>query len=182
METDIKQFILDEKRNTSKAERYKRAINQCCDPECNFGFGLLTHHILPISKGGTDTYDNFIVLCKKCHNANHNHKAEDIRRIELQTYKIYAERLLLGFTSKDMTDEQFDVLLRAKLKNKDIHEDCTGCPTTDGRKTTTSEPDGAGTSAILSVVSLDGEDSNRYHYFIPLYRKNGNKRIIINIR
>ena len=34
---------------------------------------LDSHHITPRSKGGTDTLDNLICLCKDCHTAEHPH-------------------------------------------------------------------------------------------------------------
>ena len=32
-----------------------------------------THHIIPLSKGGTTTMANLVTACKTCHNKRHNH-------------------------------------------------------------------------------------------------------------
>ena len=39
--------------------------NQC--NRCGSSDLLSLHHILPQSKGGTDSYDNIMVLCEPCH-------------------------------------------------------------------------------------------------------------------
>lgn len=40
--------------------------------------GILTkgsevHHIVPLSKGGSNTMSNLLLLCGSCHNKRHNH-------------------------------------------------------------------------------------------------------------
>lgn len=42
--------------------------------KCGFRDGLHPHHIVYKSKGGTDTMDNIITLCWRCHRDVHEHK------------------------------------------------------------------------------------------------------------
>ncbi len=88
-------------RNLTKAKKYKKAIGECCDPNCNFGYGLETHHIIPLSKGGVDDYVNFIVLCAGCHHGKGRHGRYTETQIELMTYKFYVEIVKLGYNSDD---------------------------------------------------------------------------------
>ena len=99
----------------TKKKLYREAVNQCCDPECEFGYGLLVHHILPLSKGGTDLFANYIVICGKCHWARGNHKADEIRMIELKTYKSFFENMIFGKSSIGMSDNKFKNVLRKHL-------------------------------------------------------------------
>lgn len=39
----------------------------------NCGEYLNTHHILPLSKGGTDSKANLTTICSTCHNKKHGH-------------------------------------------------------------------------------------------------------------
>lgn len=57
----------------SKATR--RKLETCWDNKCAICGGndfLEVHHLLPKSKGGTDDFDNLILLCACCHSAIHN--------------------------------------------------------------------------------------------------------------
>lgn len=47
---------------------------KCNDPECpSEGLFHEVHHIRPLSKGGTTTLANLILLCKNCHKGRHKH-------------------------------------------------------------------------------------------------------------
>lgn len=35
--------------------------------------GVEVHHIIPLSKGGTNTLPNLLMLCMTCHNKRHRH-------------------------------------------------------------------------------------------------------------
>jgi 5-methylcytosine-specific restriction endonuclease McrA len=51
----------------------RRAGNRC--ERCKPSKGRLTvHHIIKRSQGGTDTLDNLILLCEKCHGAEHGER------------------------------------------------------------------------------------------------------------
>ena len=78
---------------------YKHAINICCMPECPSGVNLNTHHILPLYKGGKDDYDNYIVLCQHCHRHNRLHSRHEKRKMEILVYKIYMEKIRVGYCS-----------------------------------------------------------------------------------
>ena len=61
----------------------------CMNPDCAHGFDIEVHHIVPKACGGKDRMDNFIALCKKCHDLVSEGKGPG--EIELRTYKYYAE-------------------------------------------------------------------------------------------
>ena len=48
---------------------------------CSSKTELHVHHIRPLSRGGTNRYENLITLCRRCHNAQHGRRfsATDIR-------------------------------------------------------------------------------------------------------
>ena len=69
---DYSNSPLYEKRKKFKklrlsGELKKPKICSCCGEKYN----LHLHHIIPISKGGTDDYYNLIYLCDNCHNNIH---------------------------------------------------------------------------------------------------------------
>lgn len=53
-------------------EYYKYLVHECSNLSCSSYVQLESHHIVPISAGGTDEFDNIIILCRKCHMSNHN--------------------------------------------------------------------------------------------------------------
>jgi len=102
-----------EKRKTGKQSQYKgimkvylELMNKCFMPDCNYGYDLEVHHIHPLNKGGTDTFDNLIILCKVCHRQRKLHSNWQSKQVELLTLKFYKELEVLGFTS-DCSDEEF---------------------------------------------------------------------------
>lgn len=105
------------KKNQAQMNKYRNAIYKCCWPDCKFGYGFQTHHIIPLSKGGTDTYDNYIVLCAQCHNMKGLHSKHSNRQLQLLTYKFYVEKMIFGVSSEN---PKFDSALSAFiLKQKD---------------------------------------------------------------
>ena len=63
----------------------------CMVPGCGSLLGAETHHIQPISRGGSDTEDNYIVLCDKHHMNSHYHRDWQQWRVTLLTWKFYYE-------------------------------------------------------------------------------------------
>lgn len=53
---------------------------------------VIIHHIIPKEEGGTDTEDNLIVLCQKCHDLAHS-KKRVTRGLSPEHLKMYKERL-----------------------------------------------------------------------------------------
>ena len=52
----------------------KRKISECWNYQCAIcgrNDYLEFHHLIPVSEGGTDDYDNIILLCACCHAAVH---------------------------------------------------------------------------------------------------------------
>jgi hypothetical protein len=96
-----------QKENRRRRDVYKNALNKCCWPNCPSGFNLATHHIVKIRAGGTDDYNNFIVLCYYCHSHHKLHNLGIDKKIELLVYKFYIEKLELGFCSDEMPNEDF---------------------------------------------------------------------------
>ena len=59
------------KRGRSRAKGYLyRKEREFCE-HCWVAPPVCTHHIVPVSKGGSDSEDNLVALCKKCHTAEH---------------------------------------------------------------------------------------------------------------
>lgn len=48
-----------------------RDNNRCIIPECNDSGNLEVHHIIPVSRGGSDSLDNLVTLCRKHHAKQH---------------------------------------------------------------------------------------------------------------
>jgi 5-methylcytosine-specific restriction endonuclease McrA len=99
----------------SRKNLYKRVLNICCMPGCESSAGLHVHHIVPIKHGGSDEYMNYIVLCRNCHYHSRLHSWGYDRRLEVLTFKFYREYLNLGFTSDDLSSEEFEIKLREIL-------------------------------------------------------------------
>jgi len=120
-----KKFQTAKRSKRSKQSSYKgimrvyaELMNNCFMPDCNYGYDLEVHHIQPLGKGGTDTFDNLIVLCKACHTRRKLHSNWQEKQLELLTLKFYRELDILGFTS-DCSDEEFKVKI-AKSKATSI--------------------------------------------------------------
>ena len=66
---------------------------KCMHPECKSGFEIEVHHIVPLSKGGVNDENNYIILCRKCHGRVRKGSRSGELEIELSVYKYYAESL-----------------------------------------------------------------------------------------
>jgi len=107
------------KRSLSKKNLYKYLINKCCNPDCKSGFDLEVHHIIPLSRGGTDTFDNYIVLCERCHRRNKMHRLFREKMMKFLTYKFFIESMLLGFDSNCSDLDFIDKVKKLeRVKNK----------------------------------------------------------------
>ena len=53
--------------------------------------GNIVHHIVPLSRGGLDHSDNWMVLCQACHSKQKLHKNFEIMELPLATKKHYFE-------------------------------------------------------------------------------------------
>lgn len=104
------------KRNNNNIKLYREAINQCCNPDCKFGWGLNTHHIHPLAKGGDDLYLNYITLCADCHKKGGVHSRYSETQIKLLVYKLFAEKMKLDYDSSDLSQEEFHKLLLKQRK------------------------------------------------------------------
>jgi len=97
---------------------YKQAVDQCCNPDCSFGYGLETHHIIPIAKDGLDEFVNYIILCAGCHKIRGIHSRYSKTQIELLTYKFYIEKMRFGCCSDDVDYEVFKGILKKYVNFK----------------------------------------------------------------
>jgi hypothetical protein len=103
------------KVNQSRKNLYKKVLGVCCMPGCQSGANLHVHHIVPVKSGGSDEYVNYIVFCQNCHLRSRLHRWGYDRQLEILTFKLYQEYLNLGFTSDDLSSEEFEVKLREML-------------------------------------------------------------------
>ena len=109
-------------RNHNLAPLYTKAINQCCNPECD---GVLSpieaHHILPVRYGGLDKYINLIALCRECHRKmpKHNCYERSLKTQEtLLRWKFKAGYLIIGKCSDDVSNIKYGQLLNKSIKAK----------------------------------------------------------------
>lgn len=105
-------------KNTSyKNAFYRRHLGtHCMNPECGKTFGVDTHHILPLARGGKDEYWNLINLCKACHRKSKKHSQHKEWDVELFTWKSYFELEQLGFVM-DERDPNFQANFRTISRN-----------------------------------------------------------------
>jgi len=68
---------------------YKNKVGYVC-MNCG-GLGNIAHHIVPLSKGGLDHPDNWMILCGKCHDKEQVHKYADELELPLAIKKHYFE-------------------------------------------------------------------------------------------
>lgn len=67
----IRRESYPENWNEISAEVKKRDGNKCVCCPCTTG--LEVHHIVALSRGGTNKKTNLITLCEKCHKKRHKH-------------------------------------------------------------------------------------------------------------
>ena len=111
-----------ERRNKTQLIKYRISINFCMMKDCMNTVPLETHHIIPFNDGGTDSFDNYICLCRKCHRQIHRDmwKFSNSKIIELQDMlyknKINYEIELLGESSLNICNTEFRRLLNKRIK------------------------------------------------------------------
>ena len=108
---DGDEYKLEKIESKSKKKIYSSLINRCSIPGCIYGYDLHVHHIIPLKKGGSDTFDNYIVLCSFCHRNNRLHSNYN-KKIAILTFKFFIEQDVLGFTSDDYSDQEFWLKLK----------------------------------------------------------------------
>ena len=57
----------------STREKRRKSVGKVCQACGATLTGLELHHIVPLSKGGTNNPMNTIQLCEKCHSKRHKH-------------------------------------------------------------------------------------------------------------
>lgn len=85
--------------STNRKVDYDQFLNLCkincplCSSKLNYGIGKnnvdkqdyetpSTDHIIPRSEGGTDTIDNFWIICERCNRFKNNATKEDTQRMK----------------------------------------------------------------------------------------------------
>lgn len=113
-------FRMEVSEYMTKQQHYKEAINKCCMPGCQFGHNLEVHHIVPIKKGGTDSFDNYLILCSDCHRHSRIHRYSEQKMLQLYIFKFFVEQDVLGFTSDtpENSEEEFHLKIREFLVEK----------------------------------------------------------------
>ena len=59
--------------NWKEHTRSVKVANDGCCFDCGATANLQTHHIIPLTKGGTNSTFNLITLCNHCHSKRHKH-------------------------------------------------------------------------------------------------------------
>jgi hypothetical protein len=61
----------------SNWEELSRSVRERDGYRCSYcgssNLGLHTHHVIPLSRGGSNAMSNLMTLCEKCHSAKHPH-------------------------------------------------------------------------------------------------------------
>ncbi len=79
-------------RNQAKMNAYKERFGYCCMyPGCQIDYGIETHHIVPLKRGGKDDNINYITLCYNCHHGLQIHSQYLSHELILATWKYYFE-------------------------------------------------------------------------------------------
>lgn len=113
-------------------------VETCCW-RCGIKKRLDRCHIVPRSQGGTDTPDNFVLLCKHCHFENPNLNDIEIVWDWLKAYRlpedeplwlhqgkreyryIYGMDIMQRLEALDMDWEVFEPLFMEELKKGSVH-------------------------------------------------------------
>jgi|GEM_PF-3634041 len=67
--------------------RYKELIGECSNLGCTHYTQLEAHHIIPLSAGGLDEFDNIIILCRTCHMNKGRHTDWMLHQDKLHKWK-----------------------------------------------------------------------------------------------
>jgi len=103
------------RRKQPKARLYLKVFLRCA--MCG-RTATQVHHIRPLSKGGSDTFDNYIALCKTCHGKGRLHSEWQDNLTELLTLKFFQELEVLGITSDEVSDDEFRKILHHHLAER----------------------------------------------------------------
>lgn len=78
---------------------------------CGSGSDLSVHHIIPLSAGGDSTLENLRVLCHPCHQKEHGHRVQIVRkkkvRIRIRYQPMYLPASFFGEWMKQRDTEVF---------------------------------------------------------------------------
>lgn len=116
-------------RSYSKTSGYKVGIGFCMEDYCEktmFNSVLETHHIVPKINGGLDIYENYIILCRKCHQKQSKMlfrltKDQLIEEMDrLMDIKIKYEIEIFNMTSFNICNRDFSKLLLNRRKKIEI--------------------------------------------------------------
>ena len=77
--------------------------SQACE-DCGAHKNLTLHHVNPKSNGGKTTKNNLIVLCRTCHNQEHEGKAKEGRSWEEREIYDLVELKKSGYTYEELAD------------------------------------------------------------------------------
>lgn len=112
------------------SKQTRRKIEQAWNYQCaicgNNDF-LEVHHIIPKEKGGTDDYDNLILLCARCHSGIHK------RQYNPQNYKQHtsidyesAKPILAAYFSNEIgakeTKEKLNLSQKTHLTESSVYK------------------------------------------------------------
>jgi len=87
--------------STSDILKIGNKSNYCC-AKCKGNENLCIHHIVPIAKGGDNSVNNLILLCKFCHKLVHRNKKEFYNEEE------YYKRSSVSFVKDDIIFSEED--------------------------------------------------------------------------
>ena len=94
----------------------KYGVFGCFNPECKHGLNLEVHHIVPKARGGKDEFENYIVLCYRCHRDFENHSNFRNRRVILWTWKFYFESKM----EAEFEPNKLPILQQENIKPEEI--------------------------------------------------------------
>lgn len=105
-----------------KREAYFNSYGKfCMNPDCMYGLGLQVHHIVPLSQDGKDEEENYIILCRRCHQGREVHRNFERTEILLATYKYYAEALIDMAIERELKIDDVRPLFLKRFKVKKVH-------------------------------------------------------------
>ena len=88
----------------------------CANPECESGYDVEAHHVIPIKHGEIyDRYWNLVPLCWRCHRMKGLHRRGFNRDAELFTWKCMHEMSVLGYVLDDEQEKW------ARIEHRERH-------------------------------------------------------------